>query len=100
VLKRWNEIFVAGANLPIMGVSETELRSIKVPTIVIPGNDKTHASASGLTAHRLIAGSTLHRLPIEDQEVPLIPFPEWSPYEDEIARVFAEFMKRTTVSAA
>jgi pimeloyl-ACP methyl ester carboxylesterase len=100
VLKRWNEIFVAGANLPIMGVSEAELRSIKVPTIVIPGNDKTHASASGLTAHRLIAGSTLHRLPIEDQDVPLIPFPEWSPYEDEIARVFAEFMKRTTVSAA
>jgi pimeloyl-ACP methyl ester carboxylesterase len=100
VLKRWNEIFVAGANLPIMGVSEAELRSIKVPTIVIPGNDKTHASASGLTAHRLIAGSVLHRLPIEDQDVPLIPFPEWSPYEDEIARVFAEFMKRTTVSAA
>jgi pimeloyl-ACP methyl ester carboxylesterase len=100
VLKRWNDIFVAGANLPIMGVSEAELRSIKVPTIVIPGNDKTHASQSGLTAHRLIAGSTLHRLPIEDQDVPLIPFPEWSPYEDEIARVFAEFMKRTTVSAA
>jgi pimeloyl-ACP methyl ester carboxylesterase len=100
VLKRWNEIFVAGAHLPVMGVTEDELRSIKVPTIVIPGNDKTHASQSGLTAHRLIAGSTLHRLPIEDQDVPLIPFPEWSPYEDEIARVFAEFMKRTTVSAA
>jgi pimeloyl-ACP methyl ester carboxylesterase len=95
VLTRWQDIFVAGAQLPVMGVTEEELRSISVPTVVIPGNDKTHSSASGLTAHRLIAGSALHRLPIEDQDVPLIPFPAWSPYEDEIARVFADFMQRT-----
>ena len=92
VLTRWNEIFVAGAPHPVMGVSPEELRAIKAPTIVIPGNDKTHARASGLAAHQLIAGSTLHQLPIEDQDEPLIPFPHWSPYEPEIARVFAEFM--------
>jgi hypothetical protein len=28
-------------------------------------------------------------------DVPLIPFPEWSQYEGEIARVFADFMNRT-----
>ena len=98
VLTRWNEIFVAGALHPVMGVSADELRAIKTPTIIIPGNDNTHSSASGLTAHRLIAGSELHRLPIEDQDVPLIPYPEWGPYDDEIARVFAEFMKRTVAS--
>ena len=75
-----------------MGVTEEELASIKAPTIVIPGNDKVHSSASGLAAHRLIPGSGLHRLPIEDQDVPLIPFPDWAPYEDEIVRVFAEFI--------
>jgi hypothetical protein len=32
--------------------------------------------------------------------VPLIPFPEWSPYEEEIARVFAEFMQRVSAEAA
>jgi pimeloyl-ACP methyl ester carboxylesterase len=95
VLTRWNEIFVAGGHHPVMGVTPDELRSIKTPTIVVPGNDNTHSSASGLTAHRLIAGSTLHRLPIEDQDLPLIPWPEWSAYEPEIAGVFAEFMKRT-----
>jgi pimeloyl-ACP methyl ester carboxylesterase len=98
VLTRWNEIFVAGGKYPVMGVTPDELRAIKTPTIVIPGNDMTHSSTSGLTAHHLIAGSTLHQLPIGDQDVPLIPFPEWSPYEDEIARVFAEFMKRTVAS--
>lgn len=99
VFTRWEKIFLAGAQLPVMGVTEDELRSIKVPTLVIPGNDKTHSSASGLTAHRLIAGSELHRLPITDQDVPLIPFPEWGSYEEEIARVFASFMQRTMGAA-
>ncbi len=95
VLTRWNEVFVAGGKYPVMGVSEPELQSIKVPTIVIPGNDKTHASGSALSAHSAIPGSELHRLPIEDQDLPLIPFPEWAPYEAEIARTFADFMART-----
>jgi pimeloyl-ACP methyl ester carboxylesterase len=95
VLTRWNEIFVAGGQYPVMGVSPDELRAVTAPTIIIPGNDKTHARASGLAAHQLIAGSVLHQLPIEDQDEPLIPFPQWSRYEPEIARVFAEFMKRT-----
>ncbi len=94
VLSRLRDLFAAGANLPVMGVTEAELNSIKVPTIVIPGNDKTHASASGLTAHRLIPGSELYRLPIEDQDVDLIPFPQWAPYEDEIARALVDFMRR------
>jgi pimeloyl-ACP methyl ester carboxylesterase len=98
VLTRWNDIFLARAHHPVMGVTEDELRSIKVPTLIIPGNDKIHSSASGLTAHRLIPGSTLHRLPIEDQDVPLIPFAEWSPHEVEIARVFADFMARALSS--
>jgi pimeloyl-ACP methyl ester carboxylesterase len=94
VLTRWNEIFVAGGKYPVMGVSEQELQSIKVPTIVIPGNDKTHSSQSALFARNAIPGSELHRLPIEDQDLPLIPFPEWGPYEAEIARAFADFMAR------
>jgi len=94
VMTRWRDLFLEGAHLPVMGVSEAELRSIRVPTIVIPGNDKTHSSESGRAAARLIPGSTLHELPIRDQDVPLIPFEEWAPHEEEIARVFAGFMKR------
>jgi pimeloyl-ACP methyl ester carboxylesterase len=100
VMKRWNEIFVAGAHHPVMGVTAEQLRSIKTPTIIIPGNDNTHSSVSGLTAHSHIPGSALHRLPIEDQDVPLIPYPLWGDgrYEDEIARVFVEFMKRVVAT--
>jgi pimeloyl-ACP methyl ester carboxylesterase len=94
ILTRWNEIFVAGGQHPVMGVTPDELRAITALTLVIPGKDKTHARASGLAAHHHIAGSVLHQLPIEDRDEPLIPFPQWSAYEPEIARVFAEFMKR------
>ena len=40
IMKRWRELFVAGAHHPVLGVSEKEMASIKVPTIIIPGNDK------------------------------------------------------------
>lgn len=94
VMTKLRDLFVKGANLPVMGVPEEDLRRIKAPTLVIPGNDQTHSSESGRIANRLIAGSEIHNLPITDQEVPLIPFPDWAPYEPEIARVFSDFMRR------
>jgi pimeloyl-ACP methyl ester carboxylesterase len=98
VMRRWRELFVAGAQLPVMGVTDAELNSIKVPTIIIPGNDKTHASASALAAHERIRGSEIHQLPITEQDVPLVPFTDWAPHEEEIARVFVEFMQRAAAA--
>ena len=94
VMSHWHQLFLNGADLPVMGVNEHDLRSIAVPTLIIPGNDKVHASASARVAHDMIPGSTLHQLPISDQDVPLIPFDQWAPYEDEIAQVFCAFMAR------
>jgi len=98
VLQHWKTVFEAGANHAVMGVTDAELNSIAVPTLVIPGNDKVHSSQSGLAAHRLVPNSELHRLQIEDQDVPLIPFPEWSPHVPEIVDVFDGFMKRSMAS--
>jgi pimeloyl-ACP methyl ester carboxylesterase len=100
VFKRWKEIFEAGGKHPVMGVTEQELRSIKVPVMIIPGNDQTHSSASAAVGHKLIPGSELHQLPIKDQDVPLIPFPEWGPYEEEIADTFVKFMQRVVAAKA
>jgi pimeloyl-ACP methyl ester carboxylesterase len=94
VFTRWKEVFEAGGKHPVMGVTEQELRSIKVPTVIIPGNDQTHSSASAAIAHKYIPGSAVHQLPITDKEVPLIPWTEWTPYEDEIADTFVKFMQR------
>src|SRR5260370_18991157 len=58
-MDRWQAQFSKGAELPIIGASEKDLNSIKVPTCIIPGNDKTHTHAIAETAHRLIAGNGL-----------------------------------------
>ena len=50
------------------------------------------SSESGRKAHELIPGSKLHDLGLKDEDVDLIPYPDWSPYEAEISTVLTEFM--------
>lgn len=94
VMEFWRGKFVDGVNLPILGVSADELASIRVPTVVIPGNDKIHSAESGALAHALIPGAVLHRLPLADTSRDLVPYEEWADVEDEIADTFVEFMRR------
>lgn len=93
-LTHWRDLFVAGKDLPVFGVSEVELNSMKMPVVIIPGNDKVHDSTAGRIVHEMIPGSELHQLPIEDQDLPLVPFEEWAPHEPEITSVFTGFMNR------
>ncbi len=44
---RWREPFLTGAALPMIGATEQDLRSVRVPTLVVPGNDRTHGRATG-----------------------------------------------------
>src|SRR5688572_32731722 len=39
VMSHWREYFVRGADLPVIGASEQELKAIKVPAFIIPGNE-------------------------------------------------------------
>ena len=93
VMSRWLQIFTRGPVAPMYGVNEAQLRSIRVPTVVIPGNDKTHSMPCGRAIQRLIPGSRLIELPLEDRDVALVPFPEWAPHEETIARACADFIK-------
>jgi pimeloyl-ACP methyl ester carboxylesterase len=90
----WRDQFCATVNQPVIGVSEAELRSIAVPTVVIPGNDKLHSRTSGCLAHSLIPNAELHELPIRDTGIELVPFSEWAPQENEIASILKAFMRR------
>ncbi|MEJ8839817.1 alpha/beta fold hydrolase [Ramlibacter sp. AN1133] len=94
VMQHWLEIFNRGPRAPVLGMAEEAMRSIRVPTIVVPGNDNTHSSANGLAAAKLIPGAELFRLPIEDQDVPLLPFSDWAPQEEALADALARFMRR------
>jgi pimeloyl-ACP methyl ester carboxylesterase len=98
VMSRWRDLFAEGVDEPVIGISEAELRSIAVPTLVIPGNDKIHSGPSGRLAHSLIPNAELHELPIMDTGAELVPFAEWAPQEDEIATTFIDFMSRSLSS--
>jgi pimeloyl-ACP methyl ester carboxylesterase len=99
-MERWREQFRKGAELPVIGASETDLGSIKVPTIIIPGNDKTHGHAVGEAAHRMIPGSELVDLFPGDLDIDLVPPEDWTAKDREMAAVFGDFLKRAQAKAA
>jgi pimeloyl-ACP methyl ester carboxylesterase len=92
VMSNWLAIFTRGPVAPMYGVTKAQLGSIRVPSVVIPGNDKTHSMSCGREIQRLIPGSRLVELPLEDQDLPLVPFSEWAPHEETIARACADFI--------
>ena len=98
VMVRWRRYFAASADLPVIGASEQELHSIKVPTCIIPGNDKTHSHVTGNAAHRMIKGSELHDLWPGDLDIDLFPVEDWATREGEQAAIFADFLKRAHIS--
>jgi pimeloyl-ACP methyl ester carboxylesterase len=99
-MERWQEQFRRGAELPVIGAGEKDLASIKVPTCIIPGNDKTHNHAVAEIAHRAIPGSELHDLFPGDLDIDLVPQEDWAPKEGEMAAVFTDFLKRALAKAA
>jgi pimeloyl-ACP methyl ester carboxylesterase len=94
IMQDWRAPFVAGADLPLIGTTEADLRSIKVPTCIIPGNDLTHGSATGETAARLMPDCEAHSLGLKDQNVDIVPAEEWYKLADDIAAIFDEFLTR------
>lgn len=94
VMEHWRSYFLAGADLPVIGCTAAQLQSIAVPTIVIPGNDKTHGHAVGQAAHRLIPKSELVDLFPGDLDIDLVEMEEWQKREGDMAKILLDFLKR------
>lgn len=94
VMSHWDSFFEAGADLPVLGVTEAELRSISVPTCIVRGNDNTHPPAVADTAHDYIAGSEIHTLMDEFRDMDTTPFEEWDAKEAELADIFLGFLNK------
>ena len=90
----WLSKFLQGPRSPVMGMENAELEQFNLPVLVVPGNDKTHASANGIAAHQLIPGSELFQLPTSDQDVDLIAFPLWHEFYPLLTDRFVQFMRK------
>jgi pimeloyl-ACP methyl ester carboxylesterase len=97
-MSRWREYFLKGADLPVIGATETELRSIKVPACIVPGNDLTHGRQTGETLGRLLQQSEVHVLFPKHYDEPLSPREEWDEKAAEMAALFSDFLKRFNVN--
>jgi pimeloyl-ACP methyl ester carboxylesterase len=96
---RWREPFIHGAELPMIGVTEENLRSIRVPTYVVPGNDHTHNRPTGERVGKIIPGAETHILLPIDRDVDLA-HEDWDEKEDELAHLLDDFMRRKSQRAA
>ncbi len=94
VMEHWRSYFLAGADLPVIGCTEAQLKSIAVPTLIIPGNDRTHGHAVANAAHRLIAGSELVDLFPGDADIDIVEMEEWQKREADMAKILLDFLKR------
>jgi len=100
VMSHWREYFIRGADLPVIGATEEELRSIAVPACIIPGNDNTHSRQTGENLGRLLPKSEVHVLFPKHYDLALSPREEWDEKVDEMAALFGDFMKRVAAPAA
>ncbi|HTD89400.1 MAG TPA: alpha/beta hydrolase [Burkholderiales bacterium] len=90
----WADGFLNDAGKPVIGATAAQLQSAKVPTLIVPGNDKTHARDVGEKAHAIMKGSEIYILFPEQQDIDIVPPQQWEIKDDELAGVFVQFMKK------
>ncbi len=73
-MQQWYDQLRSGADLPVLGATEAELRTITAPVCIIPGTDQTHPHAVGERLHRIITQSEFHPI-YTDAEVAALPTP-------------------------
>lgn len=100
-MTRWRECFLQSANLPIVGATEADLRSITAPACLIAGNDVIHTSQTARKAASLIPNSELHDNVVEwrsdDNLLKEWDRKEWREAEPRMAEIFASFLRKAEI---
>jgi hypothetical protein len=88
-----------GADLPVIGATEAQLKSIAAPSCVIPGNDKTHLRSVGENLAKLMPAADLHILFPDHMDVDMVPPEIWNEKEEEQAAIFIAFLRARAAHA-
>ena len=91
VMEHWRGYFLRGADLPVIGVTEEQLRSLDVPACVVPGNDWTHPRRIGEHASTVLPRAELHVVAPDDEETELS---DWDGLQAGLADIFVDFLGR------
>ena len=93
VMMRWRSSLKLDLNNPILGATHEQLKSIKCPICIIPGNDRTHSLDTGRLVHRLISHSEIHEPRTDQLDLDLLPMEEWAS-NDVLSSIIVDFLKR------
>ncbi len=93
-MTRWSAGFLQEAELPVIGATADQLRSIKAPACVIPGNDNTHPKAVGEKLAGLLPDAELNILFADHLDVDVVPAEDWAVKESEMAAMLLAFLER------
>ena len=100
-MTHWRECFLQSANLPIVGATEADLRSITAPACLIAGNDVIHTPQTARKAASLIPNSELHDNVVEwrsdDNLLKEWDRKEWREAEPPMAEIFASFLRTAEI---
>jgi pimeloyl-ACP methyl ester carboxylesterase len=98
VMTTWREAFIHASNLPIIGATEEDLRSMTMPVCLIAGNDKVHPPTAARRVRALVPNSELHEDVVEKRDEADLKEEwdraEWTAAEPRIAAIFADFLRR------
>ena len=92
-MRRWLAGFLRGTGHPVAGLSPDEMRSIPLPALIVPGNDKTHPVAAAQAAHRLLPNSEYRALMGDDLDVD-VDLEGWAQKNGTLAAYFVDFLRR------
>ncbi len=93
-MERWRQAFQAGADHPVIGLSPAELRSMTMPTCIVPGMDPVHPTAAGQAAHRLLPNAEYAEVVTEQRATLDEAFSDWGAREGLLAARFIDFLRR------
>jgi pimeloyl-ACP methyl ester carboxylesterase len=99
-MEAWRAHFLAGIDLPLVGTTEAQLRSLRLPVCIVPGNDLTHPRARGALVAPLIPDAELHHVTDIERDVDVTPAEEWHAHYPAMARIFVDFLERRLGTAA
>lgn len=98
VMTLWREAFITASNLPIIGATEDQLRSMAAPLCAIAGNDKVHPPTAARKVKALVPNVELHDDVVEKRADDNLKDEwdkkEWAAAEPRIAEIFADFLRR------
>jgi pimeloyl-ACP methyl ester carboxylesterase len=91
-MTRWLAGFRADCDYPVAGISPQNMRTITLPAIVIPGNDRVHPPAGAQAAHRLLPNSVYQEVLTQQVDAD-VDFAGWERATGTLAARLIDFLR-------